>query len=159
MLLGGQTWLTWSKVYFRAYIWCLRKGFKSTSLRDISIVIFIGRQRYVISCNLLLSKYWWICSNYVIYYAPKSQRNVSSTLLNLCHKELRLFFFWGFRVCIYLGLLKSVFYFPFARWGKSFGPSLCDTFTQQLHLHVLREHGCPILKSYINACLGPHFSF
>jgi len=39
------------------------------------------------------------------------------------------FFFWGFRVCIYLGLLKSVFYFPFARWGKSLDPH-CAT-----HLH------------------------
>ncbi len=37
---------------------------------------------------------WQICSNYVMLscqYGPKSLRNVSNTLLNLCHEEFRHF--------------------------------------------------------------------
>ncbi len=43
-----------------------------------------------VSCTWMWS--WQICSNCVMLscqYGPKSLRNVSNTLLNLCHEELR----------------------------------------------------------------------
>ncbi len=74
---------TWQWVHFPQTASTVTRSQSNRALWDV-----VEREIHILDCSRQ------ICSNCVTLswqYGPKSLRNVSKTLLNLCHKELRQF--------------------------------------------------------------------
>ncbi len=86
---------------------------------------------------------WQICSNCVILssqYGPKSLRNVSNTLLNLCHEKLRQF--WRQK-----GVKPGTSKVYLIRWPVSV--CMCTVFIYYVYIYIHTIHVNIYIHLYI----------